>query len=914
MNKKTLLATILFALPILGVGAQGVIPRSLLSNSHDVESLHNWGPYSKRYAGISHIADLGSGVMVDFSVMPGYYRRSYMVPNVLYESGYHPWRCTPEMTQITYRYELEWKDRVYVDVTYHLLDSQRVLVEMECVNNTSANQNLLLQNVASLACAEEYPIVALRGAEQAVVLYGCDYSLFEPAVRRHDYALVYDGWRRGEKRDANALSGSVLSAFGENKGDKVAYHFGEVGSGSSEPRMVALRCKVPKGAECSLEVAGQQVSLLGSGRFELVQLGVELPKSGQLLIESLGGGCPVVIDAVVVGTADALAKVEVEGAPIHHRPTLHKSEGYFIAKYEGTDNHYGVAWNYKDSEVREFANGELDVFMRRGVHRHPPKYFNGDNKGHFVSAFQRPIVLSPHSTKTIYNLLATGERGEVEAALKHFNLNEAAVVAEAHSSKSAAPQRKFLPQAAEYALGEQLLEATLLTNVVYPVYTQGNYIRHFTPGKNWNSLYTWDLGCISWALAHISPTKAFETIRAYTTEQGAQSAFIHHGTPLPMQFFAWAELNNSSAYDKESAEFLYERLKRYYDFMVGNHPHSTTRMPSGLIRTWDYFYSSGGWDDYPPQHELRSNTHLYPSVAPMVSSAYYLRAAKILRMQAERLGKKSDVVHYTREINALKAAILTHAWDEESGYFSYVMHNEEGTPTGLYRAADGSNFNQGLDGVSPLVAGICTPEQTTRLVDNIFSPKHLWTSVGISTVDQSASYYDHAGYWNGSVWIPHQMMLWKAMLDNNLTDKAHQIAFTALKAWNVECSESYNSPEHFIISSGRGAGWHNFSGLSSPMACWYHSYFCKGTLTTGFDVGVENGVFSAEESHYTATVRFDKDAVGKKVAIVACLNPDHTYQATLNGKPLHTESPYPGLLYVSLEASRKPATLVIEAK
>lgn len=906
MNKKALLLTLTLAILTLRGEAQGTFSQSLLNNSHDVESLHSWGPYSKRYAGISHIADLQSGVMVDFSVMPGYYRRSYMVPNVLYESGYHPWQCNPEMTQITYRYELEWKDRVFVDVTYHLLDEQRVLVEMECVNNTSVNQNILLQNVASLACAEEYPTVALSGAEGVSVLHGCDYTLFEPAIKKHNYGLVYDGWRRGEKRDSRSLSGSMLANFGESKGDKVIYNFGA----SDVGRKVALRYKAPKGAVCNLAVAGAEVSLLGSGDYEVVLLDAEVPTSGKLVVESLGEGA-VTIDAVMVGSAEALQGVEVVKNPIRHRPQLEKKEGYFVAKYDASDNHYGVAWNYKDSEVREFANGEMDVFMRRGVHRHPPKYFNGDGKGHFVSAFLRPIVLEPNSTRTIYNLLATGERSEVESALHNFNFNEAAVVAEIDGTTN--QTKNYLPQADAYALGEQILEATLLTNVVYPVYTQGSYIRHFTPGKNWNSLYTWDLGCISWALAYISPTKAFETIRAYTTEEGAQSAFIHHGTPLPMQFFAWAELNNNSD-DQEGAEFLYGRLKRYYEFMVGRAPHSTTRMPSGLIRTWDYFYSSGGWDDYPPQHELRSNTHLYPSVAPMVSSAYYLRAAKILRMQAERLGLKGDVAQYTKDIKSLTAAIQSHGWDAESGYFGYVMHNEEGVPTGIYRADDGSNFNQGLDGVSPLVAGICTPEQTSQLVEKIFSPKHLWTSVGISTVDQSASYYDHAGYWNGSVWIPHQMMLWKTMLDNNLTSEAHKIAFTALDNWSRECGESYNSPEHFIISSGRGAGWHNFSGLSSPVVCWYHSYFCRGTLTTGFDVVVEKGEFTNEQSHYTATLRFEKDAVGRKVAAVVCLNPDHTYRATLNGKPLAIESPYSGLLYVSMEATRKPATLLIEAE
>ena len=51
--------------------------------------------------------------------------------------------------------------------------------------------------------------------------------------------------------------------------------------------------------------------------------------------------------------------------------------------------------------------------------------------------------------------------------------------------------------------------------------------------------------------------------------------------------------------------------------MVGADPYSPTRMAgSGLLRTWDYFYNSGGWDDYPPQHALRGNKS-HQSVTPV---------------------------------------------------------------------------------------------------------------------------------------------------------------------------------------------------------------------------------------------------------------------------------------------------------
>lgn len=47
--------------------------------SHDL-SLPAWGPYTKRYSGISHVPAANDGVRFDLSVFPGMYRRRSMCP------------------------------------------------------------------------------------------------------------------------------------------------------------------------------------------------------------------------------------------------------------------------------------------------------------------------------------------------------------------------------------------------------------------------------------------------------------------------------------------------------------------------------------------------------------------------------------------------------------------------------------------------------------------------------------------------------------------------------------------------------------------------------------------------------------------------------------------------------------------
>ena len=720
-----------------------LVAGSLLTNSHDITSLKAWGPYSKTYSGISHVEDVSSGNSVDFTLVPGMYRRSYLVPNALYESGCYPWKVSPDMAEIGYRYELEWKDRVYIDATYHILDERIVLLEMHCVNATEEPQNLLLQTLSSVHFADE---------------------------DAHPSADFFPAW------------------------------------------------------------------------------------------ESDGND--------------------------------------FTVKYPLVGNWYGVATNYPYACVKRYENGLLDFFLKRTVHRHPPECFPGDGRGHYTGEFQRPVVIRPACDTTVWNLIVCGPKDYVKEQIAAFHADESAFTARVTAREET---KKLNPEAAPYAFAEQILEATLLTNIVYPIVAEGQYIRHFTPGKNWNSLYTWDSGFISWALCCLDADKSFETIRAYTTAPGSDVPFIHHGTPLPTQFFAFAEWLSKTS-DLEKAAFLYPRLKQYYDYFAGHDARSKCMMPSGFVRTWDLWYNSGGWDDYPAQQWLVAHPELYRSVAPTVSTAFYIRAAKILRMTAALLGFRADIKQYDADIRTMREALLDHAWDPEAGYFSYVTHAADGTPDGILRAPDGSNFDRGLDGTSPLAAGICSHEQQEILLDHIFSPAELWTPYGISTVDQSAPYYSLDGYWNGCVWMPHQFILWKSMLDLGLPERARQIAFTALDNWKKETALSYESFEHFIIASGRGAGWHNFSGLSSPLINWYHAYFQPGTVTTGFDALCKDVAFGADCRSFAGELVFDKDSFGKTAAVLVCLAPGQDYRVRINGTPVPSASPFPGMLEISVKA------------
>ena len=64
--------------------------------SHDL-NLPDWGPYSKRYAGVSHIPDASKGLRFDLAILPGYFRRQMLIPNEKWASGHYVWEAGPDL-------------------------------------------------------------------------------------------------------------------------------------------------------------------------------------------------------------------------------------------------------------------------------------------------------------------------------------------------------------------------------------------------------------------------------------------------------------------------------------------------------------------------------------------------------------------------------------------------------------------------------------------------------------------------------------------------------------------------------------------------------------------------------------------------------------------------------------------------
>jgi hypothetical protein len=898
-----------------------------LAGTHDLVSLPNWGPYSKKFFGISHIPDIKRGLSFDLSLFPSLTNGPVTLPSVTDRCGVHPWDAAPDLSFYSLRFETIWKDQLHCDLSFCELSDRSRLIQMELVNETTASQQVVLNSLSQLCfpplrenTAEPIRLCAVEIPEGAFWVHALDYADLTFAKPRPTDNLVPDGKFRGEARHHDCVNGSaVAERFGRDAGDTLRYRL-HLDHGFTNAVLV-WRYLLDRGLTARFQMSGiakQEAVLQGTGDFATVAIPLgRLAGGTHNLVFVSEGDAAAVLNGFVIAEVAQAAEIRFPQKPWIQTPEIVTiGNSAILTRYHDVPNCYGLQLDTPWAIKRLLKWRDLDQTFEnkssdytRGRIYGNGKDRAGDPDSLFLHTASHPILVPANSRHIVRGIVCTGSETEVRQSLASFDPHSSDFERAFNAAREKTFQFSSSPGGETYRFSQQRMAAVTLTNLVYPLHTQGNYIRHYSPGKIWDCLYTWDSGFIGLGLLELDPSRALENLNTYTTPEGAQSAFIHHGTPVATQIFLYRELWNRTQ-SREMLAYFYPRLRQFYRFIAGRLGSSTTRKHKDhLLATWDYFYNSGGWDDYPPQKFVHEQ-NLISSAVPVVSSAYAIRCAKLLRQAAEALDQNHDMAEYDRDIAELSGALQKYSWDPDSGYFGYVMHDPEGNPAGILRTADGVNFNMGLDGVTPLVAGICGAEQTERILDHLFSARQMWTEIGITTVDQSAPYYRTDGYWNGSVWLAHQWFLWKAMLDMGRGDLAIRIAQAGLNLWKDSVDPTFDCMEHFYPKAPYGSGWVQFSSLSSPALSWFAALYSPGRFTCGFDTWTHSCEFRESHRELRAKLKPPENGSGES-SVLGCMNPDSRYQASWNGSPVKHMMVHDGLVQVQLPAQASTGELSI---
>jgi hypothetical protein len=852
-----------------------------------------WGPYSKKYMGLSRIVDSLSreGARFDFAVHPTLWNSSTPVPNATVPSAYHLWQSSADFNFYSYRYELMWKDKVYADVSFSKINDEAYLMRCEFNNNTDLSQNCILNTFGSL----EFPkpsFVQINKPEKCIVINANDYAQFDYNTPRPWDKQNTDGMFKGMFRDEKFYLGEGLGdrcdnkhvhflnlkPFGVEAGDTVAY---DITAKDFENPVFAVRYKTVTDGNARFNMNGNEIVLGNANELSIVYL----PYCDNPKFTSLGGA-GVELDFIAV-LEDSDKDISVETKYYDFVPKIETSKvgnGYRTnLKYNYDECNYSILTHNENTRQRYLNSGSLEDALINRLSNGDVTYddlketfsasFNRktSDTGFFHNTLIKSIFIAPHSTHTEYVVVSKGE-------FEPLTVDEYEKIYT--DAKSAVIGQKYNKDGEKYTLSTEILRATLLTNTVYPVYLHGENVVHHTPGKRWDSFYTWDSGFIGMGLLEFSPKLCQYALDQYLTDDDNEDfAFLLHGSLVPTQFVEYLELLKRSN-DKSSLDFLYNKMKRYYEFLRGRAFGSTTaKFDNGLLTTYDYWYSCSGMDDYPAQVEMiKNNAEEYS--CPCISTAQIIRAGKIMKMVAAYLDKDEEIAVYDEDISVSSKALNDLAWDEESGYYGYTMYDKDSKKPYIMKTESGENWDKGFDGVYPLVAGAAQGDRRERLIEHIKNPNEMWSAAGISAVDMTASYYHEDGYWNGNVWMSHQWFMWKTMLDNGDTDFAFEIANRALEMWRIETDFSYNTYECFGISTRRGGWFHNFGGLSAPICIWANAYYRPGTVTTGFDLWTDYQNVTSD----SAEISFKYYGDNKVYSIIVTLDDSNKYIATIDGK------------------------------
>jgi len=592
----------------------------------------------------------------------------------------------------------------------------------------------------------------------------------------------------------------------------------------------------------------------------------------ELTLRARGAACGLELDGLLLGPRPAVLASRFEQEPLLPAPVrVVREGGSHLLDYPGQPVRYSFTAYEARVRLRQVDSGTLeDAEPMRLSNPHftfddLQKPFSGSfrrrqsSPGHWVNLITPGVVVAPRSQEVrLARLrllpsdlaLPSGAEAAPDAHSHILGLQGPSLdlAARAVFDTAFAPPQPELPGAPpNIRLGMGILRATLLQNLVYPIYTKQGWICHFTPGKRWDNLYTWDGGFIALGLLTASPALAEYMLDLYLAPlDDKEQAFVHHGSPVPVQMMALRELvaNADPAGQARLLARYYERARLFYAFLLGrSHGATTARFASGLLTTYDYFYSAHGMDDYPAQ----LHTHLRGlagRVAPSITSSQAILAGRSLALLAARYAQLTEdgarrarlqehIREYERDMAALETALDTQAWDEASGWYGYVVHDARGHREGLLQDGEGVNLNQGFDGLYPLVALGGAAKHQDRLLAHLTSERDLLTPYGLTAVSRQAPYFTPEGYWNGAVWFSHAWYFGRALLDCAQGDFLLDLVQRQLRAFSQQAATRWNSYEMLRLISGQGA-WHpTFSGLTSPLLNWAHSLYQPGTLTTG---------------------------------------------------------------------------------
>jgi putative isomerase len=188
-------------------------------------------------------------------------------------------------------------------------------------------------------------------------------------------------------------------------------------------------------------------------------------------------------------------------------------------------------------------------------------------------------------------------------------------------------------------------------------------------------------------------------------------------------------------------------------------------------------------------------------------ACYLLRELEAMDLISGKLGKTAEQAEYREHAKQLTKLINDVFWDEKDGFY-YDRDEKTGKQIHI----------KTISGFFPLWAGVASPEQARRLVqEHLMNPQEFWLTYPLATYAKTEpDFYEgsHKGEcnWRGSTWIPANYMVFHGLLKYGYDKEARELAE---KTYHLALDQNPVTREYYDSETGGGYGGNPFWGWSS---------------------------------------------------------------------------------------------------
>lgn len=223
-----------------------------------------------------------------------------------------------------------------------------------------------------------------------------------------------------------------------------------------------------------------------------------------------------------------------------------------------------------------------------------------------------------------------------------------------------------------------------------------------------------------------------------------------------------------------------------------------------------------------------------------LNSLMYRELLALSALAAHLDAEKSDF--YAKKAETLGNAIRENCWDERNGFFYSVDINLKPITKNFLHSGAPRHWNgliQRIDvwtGFMPLWAGIATPEQAKRVVEeNYRNEKTFNCNGGIRTLSKLEKMYrvqpsGNPSCWLGPVWGISNYMVFKGLLDYGYFDDAVSICEKTIKLFADDIAKNGAMHEYYDPDTCEGVnnlGFQSWNLLVAGMVKWYSENVIK---------------------------------------------------------------------------------------